>query len=152
VRRLWPDQLIIHLQEQQVVARWGKKGLLNAQHQVFYPASDSDLSHFDQLPHLFGSAGSEDDMMTALELVDHQLRPIDLKVKELVLAKRRAWHLLLTNGIEVKVGRELNVTKLKRFVRFYQGYLAKSRRSAAVIDLRYPHGLAIAWQTNHSKT
>ncbi len=51
VRRVWPDQVVIRLEEQLPVARWGDESLLNNQGQAFTPR---ELSNYEHLPQLFG--------------------------------------------------------------------------------------------------
>lgn len=51
VRRVWPDQVMVRLEEQLPIARWGDEALLNNQGQAFAPR---ELAHYEQLPQLWG--------------------------------------------------------------------------------------------------
>ena len=51
VRRVWPDEVVIRLEEQLPVARWGDEALLNNQGQAFTPR---ELANYEHLPQLAG--------------------------------------------------------------------------------------------------
>ena len=60
VRRVWPDQVSIRLEEQLPVARWGDESLLNNQGQAFAP---KELAHYEQLPQLYGPTRAQQRVM-----------------------------------------------------------------------------------------
>ena len=60
VRRVWPDQVTIRLEEQLPVARWGDGALLNNQGQAFAPR---EVANYEHLPQLFGPQRAQQQVM-----------------------------------------------------------------------------------------
>src|SRR5690606_22808530 len=74
VRRVWPDALVIRIDEETPVARWGDTELLNADGLVFAPpmrGTESDL------PALNGPKGSETMLLTRFRELSDLLSSID---------------------------------------------------------------------------
>jgi len=141
VRREWPDKLVIRVDEELAVARWGDSQLLNQQGQVFAPQS---LVEQMQLPHLTGPAGSEQAVMLQYLEFNQLLYPLGMRIRDLVLNERGAWTLTLTNGVEVRLGRSAVLDRLRRLVAFLESEYSLELASIASIDLRYPNGFAVA--------
>lgn len=148
VRRQWPDTLLVKLKEQEVIARWGNEGMLNPHGEVFYPREKQQRK---DLPILFGPEGMGKEMITTFRHFYKLLSPAGLKLYALVLDERRAWHILLANGIRVALGRGETESRLQRFVRVYPKVLAPRATKIVNIDLRYTNGFAVAWQWNKEK-
>lgn len=143
VRRSWPDALEVTVFEQQAIARWGKRGLVNRQSEIFYPQSNRPLP---DLPQLIGVANSEKLMVSRLRQVNELLQPLSLSVRQLRLDDRRAWHVTLDNGLHLMLGRYENIRRLQRFVGVYRRVLAPRLDSVAGVDLRYTNGFIVQWK------
>jgi cell division protein FtsQ len=143
VRREWPDTLLISIREHLAVARWGKDALLNRAAEIFRPRRGPLPAG---LPILHGPAGSEQHLLAQYRQILNRLRPAGLSVLALVEDERRAWHLLLDNGIPVDIGRGDPGARVARFARVYPEVLAPRAEHIESIDLRYTNGLAIAWK------
>jgi cell division protein FtsQ len=148
VRRQWPDTLLIKITEQQAVARWGTDGLLNPRGEVFYP---HDTLSRRELPILYGPEGRERELIARFRRILRTLLPAGLRLRALVEDERRAWHLLLTNGIPVALGRIEPGKQVERFVRIYPRNLAPRASEIAGIDLRYTNGISVAWKSTNSQ-
>lgn len=146
VRRQWPDGLEITLLEQQAVARWGERGLLNADASLFSPAGElsSDLVG---LPRLNGVVHSERLMLTQWRDMGALLQPLGLKITAMRLDERRSWRLQLDNGLRLMLGKGQDMRRLQRFVAFYPRLLAAQVAEVGVVDLRYPNGIVLRWRT-----
>ena len=149
IRRVWPDQLIINLYEQQPVARWGDQQLLNNKGQLFLPINRDSYGY---LPHLQGEVGSEQQVMQTYQLLSQLLRPLGLTVLNVELRDREAWFFSVgvtgTNQVfDVMVGREHLLEKMRNFVVIYQKKLQSQVGRVAHVDLRYSKGLAVAWRS-----
>lgn len=146
VRRQWPDVLEITLLEQQAVARWGERGLLNADADVFFPAGGvpADVA---MLPSLKGVAHSQQMMLARWQDMGALLRPLDLKIVAVTLDERRSWWIKLDNGLRLMLGKEQDMQRMKRFVAFYPSLLAAQAAEVGVVDLRYPNGIALRWRS-----
>jgi cell division protein FtsQ len=146
VRRRWPDTLIVHVEEQRPVARWGEDALLNARGEVFAPPREE----FPQgLVALQGEPGRERALLAGLADIERRLAPLGLSVERLYEDARRAWSLRLAGGVEVALGREVREARLERLTAVYARLDTKQRSALARIDLRYTNGLAVAWREPH---
>ena len=143
-RRQWPDTILIKLSEQEAIARWGNEGLLNPRGEVFQP--DENNHNLGDLPILFGPEGRGKELIKRFKHFYDLLSPVGLRLRALVQDERRAWHMLLTNGINVALGRGDIGNRLRRFVRVYPKIFAPRVSEIASIDLRYTNGIAVAWR------
>lgn len=143
VRRVWPNVLDIRVREQEPVARWGDGGFINARAEVFRPKKAVEL---DTLPWLDGPQGYERRVLQMHTRMQALLKPLALGAARLRLDARRAWHLQLSNGLRVEVGRNDPLKRVARFVRVYPAVLASATGRLAAVDLRYSNGFAARWQ------
>lgn len=143
VRRVWPDQVLIRLEEQLPVARWGDEALLNNQGVAFVPG---DLSGYEHLPKLSGPQRAQQQIMRQYQMLSQLLRPLDFTVARLELRERGSWYLTTGQGLELLLGRDHVVEKMRRFVSVYEKALKEHNANIARVDLRYPNGLAVAWR------
>jgi len=141
VRREWPDKLVIKVDEELAIARWGGGHLLNQQGQVFSPHS---LVEQMQLPHLAGPIDSEQMVMRQYLEFNQLLYPLGVRIRDLVLNERGAWTMTLTNGVEVRLGRSAVLERLRRLVAFLESDYSMELGNIASIDLRYRNGFAVA--------
>lgn len=143
VRRVWPDQVLIRLEEQLPVARWGDEALLNNQGVPFAPG---DLAGYEHLPKLWGPQRAQQQIMQQYQLLSQLLRPLDFAIARLELRERGSWYLTTGRGMELLLGRDHVVEKMRRFVSVYEKALKEHNANIARVDLRYPNGLAVAWR------
>ncbi|MDH2245225.1 cell division protein FtsQ/DivIB [Pseudomonas sp. GD03855] len=142
VRRVWPDQVMVRLDEQLPIARWGGEALLNNKGQAFSP---DDLSRYEHLPHLYGPKRAQQRVMQQYQMLSQMLRPLGFSISHLELRERGSWFLTTNQGIELLLGRDQVVEKMRRFTAIYQKALEQESEKIARIDLRYANGLAVAW-------
>jgi len=143
VRRVWPDTLAIDIDEQRPLARWESGGLVNTRGQVFRPDPDTYPSG---LPVFAGPPDTAATLAERFRQVRERLGPLGLQVQRLSLDKRRAWRLDLSNDIELVLGREDSLARLRRFAEVYPKVLAPRAGNIARVDLRYTNGFAVAWR------
>lgn len=144
VRRTWPDQLEVRLEEHVVLARWaGAPGgrLLNVYGEIF--SGDADAT----LPELSGPPGSEREVARRFAQFREILAPLDLDPTLVALSQRFAWQLRLSNGLSVQLGRDSEKApvreRLARFVELYPQTLGALGRRFEYVDLRYANGFAL---------
>jgi cell division protein FtsQ len=142
VRRVWPDQLVVRLEEQLPIARWGDEALLNNQGEAFAPLELADYPH---LPQLYGPKRAQQQVMQQYQMLSQILRPMGFSVARLELRERGSWFLSTGQGIELLLGRDHLVEKMHRFTAIYAKSLKEQQANIARIDLRYANGLAVAW-------
>ena len=143
VRRVWPDQVVVKLEEQLPIARWGDESLLNNQGQAFAP---SELSNYQHLPQLYGPKRAQQRVMQQYQVLSQMLRPMGFTVVRLELRERGSWFLSTGQGIELLLGRDHLVEKMRRLSVIYEKALKEQQANIARIDLRYANGLAVAWR------
>jgi len=143
VRRVWPDRLDVQVLEQQAIAHWGERGLLNPRAQVFEPEQVAELPG---LPHFQGPDGHEKRVLEMYQEMLQILQPLKLGIDSLQLDARRTWRVQLSNGLAVEVGRNDPVQRVARFVRVYPAILAAANGKLVSVDLRYSNGFAVRWQ------
>ena len=137
VRRVWPDELQINIEEYVALARWGETGLLSTQGMWFDAAADS------RLPMVLGPAGSERELAQRLLEFRQLLDPTGLKLAQLHVSERRAWTVTLDNGLVLELGSQALRERLQRFTANWRSTLAKVPYRISNVDLRYPNGFAV---------
>lgn len=145
VARQWPATLYLQIREEVPVARWGNRGLLNHEGDIFWP---EHMQAYSSLPLMQGPAGDTALLMEQYYDLNQMLRGIQLQVTELKFEARGAWTLTLENGIRVVIGREQVVERLERFLAVYQLRLRDDADAGRIeqIDIRYNNGLAVKWR------
>lgn len=141
-RRIWPDEVMVRLDEQLPIARWGDESLLNNNGQAFAP---EDLTRYEHLPQLYGPKRAQQRVMQQYQMLSQMLRPLGFSIARLELRERGSWFLTTKQGVELLLGRDQIIEKMRRFTAIYQQELAQESDRIARIDLRYANGLSVAW-------
>lgn len=153
VRRQWPDRLIIRIEEEVAIARWGKGQLLNQQGRVFQP---QDIAEQLQLPYLSGPEGSESMVMQQYQQFNQLLYPLGVRMRDLELNERGAWTITFTNTaqgdnlVQVRVGRDDVLERMRRLVTLLESNAIANMPLLASIDLRYGNGLAVSYRIDEA--
>ncbi len=141
VRRQWPDQILIRVIEKQPVVYWYKDELLSAKGKLFKPQKMIDID----LPVLEGPEGHHQSMLQEMARMQAWLLDTGLYIQRMTLDARRSWSLTLTNGMQLRLGRQQVHERLSRFVNVYNDNLQSDRRGIQYVDMRYTNGFAVAW-------
>ncbi|CAH0534447.1 Cell division protein FtsQ [Vibrio stylophorae] len=142
VRKQWPNQLKLYMVEQQAKARWNDNALLNSEGTIFAPKNANALPL--NLIRLYGPDQRSDEVLAMWHYIDQTLGP-KFNVAQLSLSPRRAWHIVLADGVVIELGQERVKERIRRFVGLYP-ILQKEGREIAYIDLRYDTGAAVKWR------
>jgi len=116
VRRVWPDQVTVRLEEHLPIARWGDEALLNNSGQAFTP---SDLARYEHLPQLHGPKRAQQRVMQQYQMLSQMLRPLGFSIERLELRARGSWFVTTDQGIELSLGRDQIIEKMRRFTAIY---------------------------------
>lgn len=149
VRRVWPNQLVVELEEHHPVAYWerdnGDDQLVNAQGEVF----DVNLSDVedDNLPTLRGPQGSAPLVLDMLQRLAPVFTPLGASIDKLALSERGSWRLTLDRGTVLELGRGEPGEVLQRTQRF-AGTVTQitsrfGHRPVEYADLRHSEGYAL---------
>lgn len=143
VRRVWPDILRLHIEEQQPVARWGEQAFLNHFGESFIPGESIAAG---ELPGLAGPAGQESRVLDQFQQASGLLAPLGLQISRLELDGRRALHLQLEGGVQLELGRVSTWQRLQRFARAYPAVFDGRMDELQRVDLRYSNGFSVYWR------
>ena len=149
VRRVWPDMLLIRIQEQEPVVRWKEFGLLNNQGELFYPKS---IAPFERLVVLSGDELRSRDLLKVLAQLQQALDEGGWVIRRLSEQVDGVWRLELTQGLVLWLDPEDWQHKIKRWLIAYQQVSKESRKVAEEIDLRYSNGFVIKQHSEQQLT
>lgn len=147
VRREWPNQLIVTLDEHRPLAVWGADGrLLSVKGDVFTVNLD-EAEEDGELPEFSGPDGSEKEVVTRFDEMHTWFAPIARTPESIHLSERYAWMVRLDNGMTVELGREQTRTTLRervdRLVAVYPQLVQRLQNRIENVDMRYANGLAL---------
>ena len=141
VRREWPDRLVAHIEEHEVLARWSDRKLVDIFGELFEGETDAEL------PRLGGPPGTEREVVRRYRTFRAVLAALAVEPVEVLLSARHAWQVKLANGLVLELGRDFGrqppEERLARFVATYPRAAAQLNRRLDYVDLRYPNGFAI---------
>lgn len=149
VERRWPRELKITIVEETPIAVWGRGGLLNHRGRIFEP--EKNQRYRGELPVLDGPEGSALEMMRQYRLMSQLLGDENLMLHSLEMSARGSWAARIENGVELVLGRQEPLEKLRRFLWVYRQTLAADFAKVARVDMRYVNGLAVAWAEQQDK-
>jgi cell division protein FtsQ len=147
VRREWPNQLIVTIEEHEPLGTWGDDGrLLSAKGDVF-TANLAEAEEDGELLQFAGPEGSEKEVLSRYRELHAWFAPVRLVPQAVQLSGRYAWSVRLNNGMTVELGREQSKTTLKdrvnRLTGIYPQLAMRLQDRIESIDMRYPNGLAL---------
>jgi cell division protein FtsQ len=150
VRREWPNELIVTIEEHQPLGTWGDDGrLLSVKGDVF-TANLAEAEEDGELLEFNGPEGSEKEVVARYRDLQQWFAPVKLAPQAVQLSGRYAWSIRLDNGMTVELGREQTETTLKdrvdRLVGIYPQLVARLQDRIESVDMRYPNGFALKAQ------
>lgn len=137
VRRHWPGQLEVTLEEHVVLARWGDSALVNTHGEVF------NAFYSGELPVFAGPPESVKEIAIQYEYFRSVLAAIARVPLRVAVSPRHAWQIHLDGGTVVELGREHVEARLARLASVYDRSIARLNRRIVYIDVRYPNGFAV---------
>jgi cell division protein FtsQ len=137
VQRVWPGSLSVELEEHRPAAAWNDLAVLNTAGEVF------SVKPWPELPRFNAPEGMEKEVAAHYRKFSELLG--ERRIAGIQVDARRAWRIVLADGITVELGRDRLDERLKRFVTFFpmvDARVAGIRR----FDMRYPNGFAVQGQ------
>lgn len=141
VRRVWPDVLAIRIEEETPIAIWGDAALLNKHREAFVAPLREPLDH---LPRLSGPDGAEEMVVARYQKFSERLIEDGMTVASMSVDERGSWRLKLSDGPELRLGREQVEARLERFIAMYTTDLREQLADAGTVDLRYRNGFSVS--------
>jgi cell division protein FtsQ len=152
VRRVWPNGLIVSIEEQKPFGIWGSidSHILMNTHGELFAGRVSDVSDGVVLINVSGPEDSSKEVMRLYEKANAWFKPWNAEVKTLTLSDRYAWHVKLSNGMKVEFGRDeensdktLTEDRVARLFKYWPQIQEKWANRVDAIDLRYANGFAV---------
>lgn len=143
-RRKWPDQVVITLEEETPIARWGNTRFLNNKGSILRIGG---IGLPQSLPLLYGPRGQERRVMQQYRNFSQVLQATGLDIEEIRLAPRGNWEVTFKPGLELMVGKEPVAEKLQRFMLVWDKTLRDQMDTISQVDIRYGNGVAVTWKT-----
>jgi cell division protein FtsQ len=137
VRRRWPDQIVVVIEEHQALARWGNIALVNTHGELFHAASDAAL------PVFYGPGDGVLAVTSEYSSYREILKKADFQIEQVSLSPRRAWEIKTNDGMLIALGRVDMQSRLETFVKSYNSTLKQLNVKIDYADLRYPNGFAV---------
>jgi cell division protein FtsQ len=152
VRRIWPDRLVVQLEEHEVLALWeanegsqtGFTRLVNTFGEVF-EANLADVED-ETLPLFSGPEGRAAEMLALWKRLQPAFAERKQRIENLALSGRGSWRAELGKGVVVEMGRgsEAEVAeRTERFLRTVGAMTTKYRQPFLYADLRHADGYAL---------
>ena len=148
VRRVWPNKLVVALEEHQPVALWegdeNSDKMVNSHGEVF-EANVGDVED-DSLPQFAGPEGTSGQVLDMYRRLQPMFASMDAEVTALRLSGRGSWKVDLDNGATIELGRgtQDEVTeRTTRFIRTLPQVLHKFNAPLESADLRHAEGYAV---------
>lgn len=148
ISRVWPDGIVLKVQEQKAIARWGNVGFINQYGDI---VKTEQLNELTQLPVLYGEENMSQEITRTYMEVAELMSANGINLRGLILDEKRSWTLKFNQGIELVLGRDDVIQKLRNFVYVYELKLKRQESDIEKIDLRYQSGLAVRWKTQDEK-
>ena len=152
VRRVWPNGLIVSIEEQRPFGTWGgaeSHELINNHGEVF-AGRVSEVSDDVRLIDFHGPEDSGREVMSLYEKANNWFKPWGAEVTSLALTERYAWHIKLSNGMKVEFGRDeessdktLTEERVARLFKYWPQVQEKWSNRIDAVDLRYANGFAV---------
>lgn len=143
VKRIWPGRLEIDIREKRPLAYWTDGRLVSRAGELFAPPNPEVAG---KLPRLAGPDERVRDVIAMARTMSDELTGYGLGFAGLTLEPRGAWTLVLSNGIEVVLGRDQVEQRFERFITVYENRLASRVDEVSRIDARYSNGVAVQWK------
>ena len=148
VRRVWPNQLVVSLEEHQPVALWegdeNSDKMVNSHGEVF-EANVGDVED-DSLPQFAGPDGTSAQVLDMYRRLQPMFAGMDAEMTTLKLSGRGSWRVELDNGATVELGRGTQdevAERTMRFIRTLPQVLEKFHAPLENADLRHAEGYAV---------
>lgn len=144
VKRSWPNGLVVRVEEQRPVARWGEKNWLNDQAQIIHLEQAADSK---DMVFLSGPDSTAAEVWNKYNQWSQELAGMGLRIDALSVDDRFAWSLRATakgsgSGVEILLGLDEHDRRMRRFFDSYT-LLQQQGSVPLTVDLRYPNGLAV---------
>ncbi|MBC3872394.1 cell division protein FtsQ/DivIB [Undibacterium flavidum] len=147
VQRVWPDKLVVALEEHEVLGTWGEDGRLISTAGDVFTANLAEAEEDAQLIGFNGPDGSEKEVVAQYRQFKEWFSGLALEPEAIDYSSRYAWSVKLNNGLRVELGKAQEPNGLKKrveqLIKVYPQLVTRLQGSIVSVDMRYPNGLAL---------
>lgn len=161
--KIWPDKIRITFEEDSPLAYLNNNGIITSRNRAVVnltnSLNDTLLATDDQndrsfIPMLVTSENKYKKLCDTLEKLEISVKPIDVRIKKLVMSQRNSIYVELSNGLTILLGTNDIINRMNRLVKLYD-ILNKDNQFNSkdghaqfkyYVDMRYRNGLAIGKQ------
>ncbi|AMA65105.1 Cell division protein FtsQ [Candidatus Arsenophonus lipoptenae] len=143
VRKLWPNELRIHIVEYKPYAKWNDNFFINEEGIIFSLPVVININ--SNLPMLYGPKNSEQDVLKMYRIMNQQLSLYNFNIKSLSMTVLRSWQVILSNDMRLNIGKDNIKDRLNRFIVLYPLLQKVTDKRIGYIDLRYSSRAAVGW-------
>ena len=142
VRRSYPNEIIIDIEEHTPILIWNNKMYINMYGEKF------NVSKIDKnIPILISDESRINEVFTYFELFNDKLssRKLDFKITKIIENEIRSLTISLSSGINIQLGsKDVNI-KIPLFFEIYKSLNTRDLNKIRYIDMRYSNGFSVGW-------
>ena len=142
VRRSYPNEVIIDIEEHTPILIWNNKMYINKYGEKF------KVSKIDKnIPILISDESRINEVFSYFELFNDKLssRKLDFKITEIVENEIRSLTITLSSGINIQLGSKDINNKIPLFFEIYKSLNTRDLNKIRYIDMRYSNGFLVGW-------
>ena len=142
VRRSYPNEIIIDIEEHTPILRWNNKMYINKYGEKFN-ASKIDKS----IPILISDESRINEVFAYFKLFNEKLssRKMDFKITKIMENEIRSLAISLSSGINIQLGSKDVNNKITLFFEIYKSLNTRDLNKIRYIDMRYSNGFSVGW-------
>ena len=142
VRRSYPNEIIIDIEEHIPILRWNNKMYINKYGEKFN-ASKIDKS----IPILISDESRINEVFAYFKLFNEKLssRKLDFKITKIMENEIRSLTISLSSGINIQLGSKDVNNKIPLFFEIYKSLNTRDLNKIRYIDMRYTNGFSVGW-------
>lgn len=148
VRRHWPNEIEIVVEEARPLAVWNRNQVLVATGKLLPRPVQLNVSG---LPMLAGDAELTEQIMLKYKMFTSLLASGGMEVQRLSFDELTGWQLELKSGLQLWLGHDELLARVDRFLKLAQGMLAPHLQKIVRVDTRYRNAVAVRWNEEVAK-
>ena len=142
VRRSYPDEIIIDIEEHTPILIWNNKMFINKYGEKFH------VSKIDKnIPILISGEARINEVFNYYKLFNEKLSSskLDFKITKIMENEIRSLTIGLSSGINVQLGSKDVNNKIPLFFEIYKSLNTRDLNKIRYIDMRYSNGFSVGW-------
>jgi cell division protein FtsQ len=143
IQRIWPDTLVLRIEEHVPFARFGEDRLLSTLGVAYSPG---DTRQFEGLPLIDGPANRSTQLFNGFREMQATAQDRGITLETLQVTQGESWTVQSSDGLVMELGRELPIKTFRRFISSLSLLGEQQIRSMVRVDLRYRNGYAVEWK------